>query len=81
MSGVAPLSSSARLLLLLLGIHASVLAAQQSTPSTRWAPVEAAMGRSGAAQPGDVIKFGFPRSDLTVTVGTVTLKPALALGG
>jgi hypothetical protein len=32
-------------------------------------------------QPGDVIKFAFPRSDLSVTVGGVTLKPAFALGG
>jgi hypothetical protein len=32
-------------------------------------------------QPGNVIKFSFPRSDLTVTVGDVALKPALALGG
>jgi hypothetical protein len=31
--------------------------------------------------PGDVIKFSFPRSDLNVTVGGVALKPALALGG
>jgi len=32
-------------------------------------------------QPGNVIKFSFPRSDLSVSVGGVTLKPALALGG
>jgi len=46
-----------------------------------WRPVEAALGRSGAMNPGNVIKFSFPRSDLTVAVGGVTLKPALALGG
>src|SRR5437660_38269 len=51
-----------------------------ATPSTMWAPVEEALGRKGAMQPGDVIKFAFPRSDLTVTVAGVTLKPALALG-
>ena len=55
------------------------LAAQPA--AANWAPVEEALGRKGAMQPGDVIKFGFPRSDLTVTVGGVTLKPALALGG
>jgi hypothetical protein len=32
-------------------------------------------------QPGGVMRFGFPRSDLTVTLDGVTLKPALALGG
>ena len=45
-----------------------------------WTPVEDALGRRGAMQPGNVIKFAFPRSDLTVTAGGVTLKPALALG-
>jgi hypothetical protein len=43
--------------------------------------VEEALGRKGAMQPGDVIKFSFPRSDLSVTAAGVALKPALALGG
>ena len=62
---------------------ASVAPAQQkqNAEATDWAPVEAALGRKGAMNPGDVIKFAFPRGDLTVTLGTVTLKPALALGG
>lgn len=42
--------------------------------------VDQALGRSGAPQPGDVYKFGLPRSDLTVTVDRIRLKPALALG-
>jgi hypothetical protein len=46
-----------------------------------WASVEDALGRKGVMQPSDVIKFSFPRSDLSVTVGGVSLKPALALGG
>jgi len=45
-----------------------------------WTAVEQAMGRTGAMQPGDVYKFGLPRSDLTVTVDRIQLKPALALG-
>jgi hypothetical protein len=49
--------------------------------SRDWSAVETAIGRKGAAQPGDVMRFNFPRSDLTVTVGGVTLKPAFALGG
>ena len=58
------------------------LAAQQPAPTPAvWAPVEAALGRKGAMQPGDVIKFSFPRSDLAVTAAGVALKPALALGG
>jgi hypothetical protein len=59
---------------------ASPAAAQQKGASS-WAPVEEALGRKGAMQPGDVIKFSFPRSDLTVSVAGVQLKPALALGG
>ncbi|HEX8942735.1 MAG TPA: DUF1259 domain-containing protein [Gemmatimonadaceae bacterium] len=65
-----------------LSIAAMPAAAQQPTPSTTaWTSVEDALGRKGAMQPGNVIKFSFPRSDLSVTVGGVTLKPALALGG
>jgi hypothetical protein len=56
-------------------------AAAQSTGSTSdWSPVEQALGRKGASNPGDVIKFSFPRSDMAVSVGGVQLKPALALG-
>jgi hypothetical protein len=57
--------------------------AQQKTTAggVNWSSVEEALGRKGAMQPGDVIKFAFPRSDLSVTVGGVTLKPAFALGG
>jgi hypothetical protein len=45
-----------------------------------WTAVEEAMGRPGAMQPGDVYKFGLPRSDLAATVDRIQLKPALALG-
>lgn len=58
---------------------AAVAPAQQT--SGGWTAVEDALGRNGAPQPGDVIKFSFPRSDLSVAIGGVTLKPALALGG
>ena len=55
--------------------------AQQTPGGGGWTAVEDALGRKGAPQPGDVIKFSFPRTDLTVVVGGVTVKPALALGG
>ncbi len=45
-----------------------------------WRAVDQAMGRAGKAQPGGVQKYGFPRSDLHVTVGGIAVKPALALG-
>ncbi|MFL5486832.1 MAG: DUF1259 domain-containing protein [Gemmatimonadaceae bacterium] len=54
--------------------------AQQPSVAT-WTAVETAIGRKGTLQPGNVIKFSFPRSDLSVSVAGVRLKPALALGG
>src|SRR5258708_13347832 len=45
-----------------------------------WKDVADAIGRAGTVQPDDVYKVGFPRSDLTVTLDGVTIKPALALG-
>ena len=45
-----------------------------------WSAVDQALGRKGAMQPGNVMKYSFPRSDLQVTVNGVQLKPALALG-
>lgn len=46
-----------------------------------WRAVETAMGRPAVTQPPDVHRFSFPRSDLDVMVGSVKVKPALALGG
>jgi hypothetical protein len=54
--------------------------AQQPQKAQDWAPVEQALGRRGLAQPGNVIRFGFPRGDLQVVIGDVTVLPALALG-
>jgi len=45
-----------------------------------WEKVDAALGRKGAVS-ADVHRYGFPRSDLTVKLDGVTIKPALALGG
>jgi len=45
-----------------------------------WSKVDAAFGRK-AAVTGDVHRYGFPRSDLKVTLDGVEIKPAFALGG
>lgn len=45
-----------------------------------WKKVDAALGRP-AAVTGDVHRYGFPRTDLNVTLDGVVIKPALALGG
>src|SRR5690242_5648204 len=60
---------------LALGVGASAQAA------TDWAHVDQILGRKGAEQAGGVHRYGFPRSDLTVTVDGVAIKPSLALGG
>ncbi len=49
-------------------------------PESEWKPVEAAIGRAGQMQPGEVMKFSMPRKDLRVTVGGTEIKPGLALG-
>jgi hypothetical protein len=45
-----------------------------------WQKVDETLGRK-AVVTGDVHRYGFPRTDLTVTLDDVTIKPALALGG
>jgi hypothetical protein len=45
-----------------------------------WKKVDDAIGRTAAVS-GDVHRYGFPRTDLTVTLDGVTIKPAFALGG
>ncbi len=45
-----------------------------------WDKVDAAFGRKPAVS-GDVHRYGFPRSDLQVSVDGVAIKPAFALGG
>jgi hypothetical protein len=83
---------SARVLKILLTIitaaslYCGSLATGQTTSSASsssaddWKQVEAAMGRPGQMQPGDVIKFGMPRKDLHVVLDGVDIKPGLALG-
>jgi hypothetical protein len=45
-----------------------------------WQKIDETLGRKPAVS-GDVRRYGFPRSDLTVTLDGVTIKPSLALGG
>ena len=45
-----------------------------------WAAVQQVLGGKGTMQPGDVLRFGFPRSDLQVTAAGVSIRPSFALG-
>jgi hypothetical protein len=63
-------------------IGAALLAATAArAQDIDWQKVDDAFGRKAAVVAGDVHRYGFPRSDLTVTLDGVTIKPALALGG
>src|SRR3978361_798396 len=63
---------------------ATILAASFATAANAqeidWQKVDDAFGRKPAVS-GDVHRYGFPRTDLAVTLDGVTIKPALALGG
>jgi hypothetical protein len=61
---------------LLASAFASTLRAQE----VDWQKVDDAFGRKGTVG-GDVHRYGFPRSDLKVTLDGVEIKPAFALGG
>lgn len=63
------------ILIILLSFSFSV-AAQQQLPN--WQAVEKVLGRKGTVQ-DDVFKITFPRSDLKVKVGEVSIEPGLAL--
>jgi hypothetical protein len=63
----------------------SIVFMQPFVTSTRaqevdWQKVDDAFGRRPAVT-DDVHRYGFPRSDLNVTLDGVTIRPALALGG
>ena len=63
------------------------IAATLAATSAAWSQeidsqkVDDAMGRKPAVVSGDVHRYGFPRSDLSVTLDGASIKPALALGG
>lgn len=59
------------------GVLASASASAQEID---WQKVDAVFGRKPAIS-DDVHRYGFPRTDLSVTLDGATIKPALALGG
>ena len=56
------------------------MATTASAQEIDWKKVDEALGRTAAVS-GDVHRYGFPRSDLQVTLDGVTIRPTLALGG
>lgn len=64
---------------LIAGLLALAIVAPANA-SPDWAKVDQAIGRPGTEQAGGVHRYGFPRSDLHVTLDGIAIKPALALG-
>jgi biotin operon repressor len=56
------------------------LATVASAQEINWGKIDETLGRK-AQVTGDVHRYGFPRTDLNVTLDGVTVKPGLALGG
>ena len=69
-----------RTVIAMTGLLALAACASASAAEIDWSKVDQAMGKKGSDQPGGVHKYGLPRSDLSVTVDGVPIKPALALG-
>ena len=59
---------------------AATICTAASAQEIDWNKVDEAIGRSAAVS-GDVHRYGFPRTDLQVTLDGVAIRPALALGG
>src|SRR5689334_11927846 len=59
---------------------ALAISSAASAQTVDWQKVDSVLGRTAAVN-GDVHRYGFPRSDLQVTLDGVTIKPSLALGG
>ena len=65
----------------LLGLGFIGSASAACAEEINWQKVDDAFGRKAAVGSGDVYRYGFPRTDLNVTLDDVPVKPALALGG
>ena len=66
-------------LALMLSASPALLAAGPVDAAT-WEAVDKILGRPGKAFPGEIHKYAWPRADLHVTAGGVSIEPALALG-
>src|SRR4051812_18551478 len=65
---------------LFLSAAIAALASAASAQEIDWQKVDDAFGRKATVS-ADVHRYGFPRSDLQVTLDGLTIRPGLALGG
>ncbi len=64
----------------LTSISLSVALSMPAAAQTDWSVVDTILTRTGAVS-GDVHRYGLPRSDLSVSLDGVAIKPGFALGG
>jgi biotin operon repressor len=69
-----------RAMIAFLTVGAVLLSAPVCAQEIDWQQIDATLGRKPAVS-GDVHRYGFPRTDLSVTLDGVAIKPTLALGG
>jgi uncharacterized protein DUF1259 len=69
-----------RMLWTMISMFAALSASAANAQEIDWQKVDDALGRKPGVS-GDVHRYGFPRTDLSVTLDGVTIKPAFALGG
>jgi biotin operon repressor len=69
-----------RAMIAFLTAGAVLLSAPVCAQEIDWQQIDATLGRKPAVS-GDVHRYGFPRTDLSVTLDGVGIKPTLALGG
>jgi hypothetical protein len=62
------------------GVALTIATAAANPQEIDWKKVDTTLGKTGAVS-GEVHRYGFPRSDLQVTVDGVAIRPTLALGG
>jgi hypothetical protein len=62
-------------------VAAILLSTTTSAADADWSKVDQTLGRKGSPQAGGIYRYGFPRSDLKVSLDGVAIKPSLALGG
>ena len=69
-----------KMLWIIVSIITASFSCAANAQQVDWQKVDDAFGRKPAVS-GDVHRYGFPRTDLSVTLDGVAIKPALALGG
>jgi hypothetical protein len=69
-----------RIVAIIASVCAFLSATDAAAADFDWSRVDQVFGKPGSLQPGGIHRWGLPRTDLTIMVDGVVLKPTLALG-